>query len=377
MNKKQVEGELSEQLVALLDNLVDRELAGRLAEVMQSAAKCIERLGGINLVSLEPKDSGDGSADLGLWEKMAPAVGETVVAANELCATIDACFPPVKGGYYGGEGSDQRAEYEAAAVFRTISPLIRREVADVGALMRRPELLSNAWLLLGELQRLRGGIRLRVSDAVYLSAAALGPVTRDQVVPGFQQEVTRALSFRGTESALRRSVLQRLEGELPGAKLAKALDQDFEAFTSMPAWRHVKVETKRAMLELRAALGHMAMSERTVPPKVRAIVEPMLAMLEKTSGELSRGLLVSHDREARALALRRVEQAELHLTLGTGAAGWVLDGAVDAATPLRGCNEALDELLRRASKQSISELGDEELMPLAADLAVALWRLDV
>jgi hypothetical protein len=375
--KQQVNAELADQLVTLLDNIVDRELAGRLAEVMVSAARCIARLAGINLVALEPKEAGDGTADLGLWEKIAPAVGETVVAANELCATIEVCFPPVKGSVFGGMGSDQRAEYEAAAVFRTIGPLIHREVGDVGALVRRPELLSNAWLLLAELERLRTGIRARVSDAVYLSAAALGPVTRDQVVPGFQQEVTRALSFRGTESALRRTARQRLVEALPGAQLARALDKDFEAFCAMPAWRHVKVETKRAMLELREALGHVALSEGTSPTQVRALVEPMLEVLAQTSTDLSRGLLVGHDREARALALRRVEQAELHLTLGTGAAGWVLDAALDAASPLRGCNELLDELLRHASMRTVSELGDDELLPLAADFSVALTQLEL
>lgn len=376
--QQQLDGELSDELVVLLDGVVDRELAGRLAEVMQSAAKCVDRLGGINLIALEPKDSGDGSADLGLWEKMAPVVGETVVAANELCATIDACFPPVKGRtLYGGEGSDQRAQYEAAAVFRTISPLIRQEVGEVGALMRRPELLSNAWLLLGELQRLRNAIRARVSDGVYLSAAALGPVSREEVVPGFQQEVTRGLSFRGTESALRRTMRNRLEGDLPGAQLAKALDQDLEVFTAMPAWRHVKIETKRAMIELRAHLAQLSSRPATAAPDVREVVEPMLMRLEMTSAELSKGLLVAHDRQARAAALRRVEQAELHLTLGTGAAAWVLEAALDAASPLRGCNEVLDELLRAASKQDVAELSDEELMPLAADFAVALTRLDL
>ena len=93
-----------------------------------------------------------------------------------------------------------------------------------------------------------------MSDGVYLSAAALGAVSRDEVVPGFAQEVMRALSFRGTEAALRRTARQRLEGAAPGTKLARSLEEDFEVFTAMPAWRHVKIETKRAMLELRARL---------------------------------------------------------------------------------------------------------------------------
>lgn len=377
---KQTEGDLPPQLIALLDGVIDRELAARLGDVMGAAGRCIERLAGINLVALEPKESGEGSADLALWEKMAPAVGETVVAVNELCAVIDESFPPARSrsSLFGEDGSDQRAEYEAAAVFRAIGPLIQKEVAEVGAIMRRPELLSSPWSLLAELQRLRADIRARVSDGVYLSAAALGAVTREDVVPGFAQEVMRALSFRGTEAALRRTARQRLENPATaGAKLAKSLEEDFEVFTAMPAWRHVKIETKRAMLELRVQLTGLAADEATTTAAVSEAVNPMLGVLAATSFELSRRLLIAHDRHARNLALRRAEQAELHLTLGTGAAGWALEAAFDAAAPLRGCNDQVDELMRDASKSVVGELPESDLMPLAADFAAALSRLDL
>ena len=377
--KKHTEAELPEQLIALLDGIVDRELAARLTEVMKASARCIDRLGAINLVALEPREFGEGSADLALWEKMAPAVGETVVAVNELGAVIDASFPPSQSrtSLFGEDGSDQRAEYEAAAVFRTIGPLIRREVSEVGSLVRRPDLLGSAWALLAELQRLRAEIRARVSDGVYLSAAALAPVSRESVVPGFAQEVKRALSFRGTEAALRRTARQRLDGDPPGAQLAKMLDEDFDVFTAMPAWRHVKIETKRSMLELRQRLKVLAADERTSAAAVHEAVDPMLRVLAATSFEFSRTLLVAHDRHARNQALQRAEQAELHLALGTGAGGWALEAAFDAATPLRGCNELLDELMRKASQSVIGELNEAELTPLAGEFAVALTRLDL
>lgn len=377
--KKATQAELPAVLVSLLGAIIDRELAARLSEVMAAAGRCIERLAGINLVALEPKDSGEGSADLALWEKMAPAVGEMVVAVNELCAVIQASFPPSRSraSLFGEDGSDQRADYEAAAVFRTIGPLIQKEVTEVGALMRRPELISNPWSLLSELQRMRADIRARVSDGVYLSAAALGAVSREEVVPGFGQEVLRALSFRGTASALRRTARQRLENGTVGAKLARTLEEDFEALTTMPAWRHVKIETKRSMLELRARLRSLAAQAETSVAVVRDAAEPMLEELEATSFELSRSLLIAHDREARHLALRRAEQAELHLTLGTGAAGWALEAAFAAATPLRGCNEQVDQLMRDASKRVVGELPESELMPMAAELAAALSRLDL
>ena len=168
-----------------------------------------------------------------------------------------------------------------------------------------------------------------------------------------------------------------VEGDAPGAKLAKMLDERFDVFTAMPAWRHVKIETKRAMLELRLKLKALGADEATTAAAVREVVDPMVRVLAATSFEFSRTLLVAHDRQARDQALQRAEQAELHLTLGTGAAGWALEAAFDAASPLRGSNELLDELMRSASKLVVGELPEAELMPLAAEFAVALTRLDL
>lgn len=376
--KKQSEGELPDALLRLIDAIVDRELATRLTDVMIAAGRCIEQLAGINLRDLEPKDADDGAPDLALWEKMAPAVSATVVAVNELCTVIDECFPPgrSRGSMFGEEGSDQRAEFEAAAVFRAVSPLLRKEVQEVGLVVRRPELLSSPWGLLGELQRLRAQLRDRVSDGVYLSAGALGPVTRADVVPGFAQEVIRALSFRGTESALRKTAMGRIDSATEGPTLARALEEDLSVLASMPAWRHVKMDTKREMLRLRSQLKQMA-TDAVSADGVANAVRPFFELLGDTSQELSRSVLVSHDRDAQLGAMRRTEQAQLHVKLMTGAGGWALEAAFDAANPLRGLDPQLDDLLRDAGKMTIGELPDDELETLAARLNSALARIDL
>lgn len=377
--KRQSEGEIPARLVELLDDIVDRELATRLNDTIVAAGHCIDRLAAINLVALEPTQSEEGSADLSVWEKMAPAVGDTVVAVNELCTVIDESFPQTsRQSLFGPEGSDQRAELESAFVFRTISPLLRKEVAEVGALMRRPELMGSAWGLLTELQRLRTGLRQRVSDAVYLAAAALGAVTRDEVVPGMQQEVLRALSFRGTESALRRTLQGRLaKSEAEGAALAKNLDEDFAVFTAMPAWRHIAIPTKRMMLQVREQLKWLMKSQRTKPEQVAAVLTPLIEVLTHTTNELSKTVLARHDQKARTEAMLRAEQAMLHLDLDTGAAGWALESALNAADVLRGRSQALDEVLRQASRQPVMDLPPDELRDLATRLSTELGFLEL
>ncbi|MGV3625753.1 MAG: hypothetical protein ACO1OB_33385 [Archangium sp.] len=374
--KAQTQSDLPSALIALVEGLSDRELAARLMDVLVAAARTIERLAAINLVALEPQEATEGSADLELWERMAPAVGDTIVAVNELIAVVDGAFPPLKKKTvaFGSESSDVRTEIEAAAAFRAIAPLLRHEITEVGALIQQPELLSSPWRLLGELQRLRAGMRARVGDAVFLSAGAMGAVSRDDVVPGWAQEVLRALSFRSTGATLRNTVLQRIEVAIDGGVLAENVDQDLDVFTAMPAWRHVKVETKRAMLALRTDLKDAATSGTATVDMVKMLMVPMLDVLSEAATEISRAVLRAHDRHAKEIALRRIEQAELHLVLETGASHGAVEAAFVACNPLRGANPIIDEALR--SNVGVHELAESELAPLVAQLNRALQTLD-
>lgn len=84
---------LTDTLERMLETVIDRDLAGRLREVYLAAASCIDNLALINLVKFEPKEAEEGSADLAMWEAMAPALRDTVVAVNTLCEEIELQFP--------------------------------------------------------------------------------------------------------------------------------------------------------------------------------------------------------------------------------------------------------------------------------------------
>ena len=159
--------QLPQRLQQVLDAIVDKQLALRLTRVHTAVARALEQLASINLLSLEPPD--EGTADLSLWEQMAPAVRDTVREVNAVCDVIDHEFPEyiTRSGVFSAETSDERAEAEAALVFRAVALHLKKDVAKVGALLRRPELVASPWALLGELQRIREEFRKRVGDAVY------------------------------------------------------------------------------------------------------------------------------------------------------------------------------------------------------------------
>ncbi|MCA2977738.1 MAG: hypothetical protein INH41_09120 [Myxococcaceae bacterium] len=352
---------LPKGLKAVLAAVVDREFAGRMARVCAAAARCIEQLQAINLVSLEPVDAEEGSADLALWEQMAPAVADTVAAINGLCLVVEREFPEAAGrtGVFSSDSSDERAEAEAALVFQSVSRLLRERLAEVRDMVRRPELMASRWALLEELQRLRALFRRRVGDAVYLSAAATSSVRREDVVPGASQEVQRALLYRATAADLFRQVRNRLaRREEPLPKLLSALGGDLSLFASMPAWRHVHAGPKRHFLMVRAFLERPGVDRAGLDEAI----EGLLATLADVSEELSREVLASHDLQVFADTAFRLEQARLHVSLGTGAAGWAFGAAATLAEKLRGRSERIDAVLRGLKRDPPDPADDAQVL---------------
>lgn len=362
-------------LQAVLDGIVDRELAGRLERLGFAAAHCIEQLQAITLVSLEPATAEEGTADLSLWEQMAPAVADTVASINGLTVVIDHEFPEQSSrtGAFSMEHSDERAEAEAAVVFRTVGNHLKKELQQVRDMVRRPELMASRWALLEELQRLRADFRRRVGDAVYLSAAATGVVRREEVVPGASQEVQRALLYRSTASDLAKQVRARFEkkGE-PVPRLVSALRSDLELFASMPAWRHVHAGPKRHLLMVMALLARDGLDRPTIEESVLALLD----VLGEVAAELTREVLASHDLHVITEASFRLEQARLHVKLGTGAEGWAFGAALSLVEQLRGRDERIDVLVRHARKDLDEGVTDGLLTDLE-ELRSALGRLEL
>jgi hypothetical protein len=356
---------LPKGLQAVLAGIVDREFAGRMTRVCVAAARCIELLQTIVLVSLEPASAEEGTADLSLWEQMAPAVADTVAATNALCLVIDDEFPESisRSGVFSSESSDERAEAEAALVFQSVSRLLRTQLAEVRDMVRRPELMASPWALLEELQRLRAAFRRRVGDAVYLSAAAASSVRREDVVPFASQEVQRALLYRSTAADLVRQVRARLaRSDEPLPRLLAALSGDLALFASMPAWRHVHASPKRHFLMVKAFLDRPDVDRAGVDDAVRALLDTLLAVAD----ELTQEVLASHDLQVFSEAAFRLEQAKLHVTLDTGAAGWAFGAALTQAEKLRGRGQRIDTVLRRFKKEPLDD-GTKETVAAAIE----------
>jgi hypothetical protein len=365
-------------LQQVLDGIVDQQLSGRLVRVHTAVASAIEQLATINLLSLEPAD--DAEADLSHWERMAPAVRETVAQVSVVCSVIEEEFPEhtTRSGVFSAETSDDRAEAESALVFRAVAQHLKKDVASVGSLLRRPELVASPWALLGELHRLREACRQRMGDAVYLSAASTGVVRREDVVPGALKDVQRALLYRTSVADLNRSVAARLEyGKADGLKTAQALLTDFELFTSMPGWRHVRAESKRQMVVVKRELKNAIAKGPLATSLLAALVEPVMTSLSHVAARLSLVMLAGHDRMVWAELTMKLEQVLLHMQLDTGGASLPLSSAATAAEKLRGRDEKFDGFLRVLRKDPVDELPPQRVAAIFEAFREQLRAFDV
>ena len=360
---------LPARLVALLERLTRRELAQRLEKVYRAAALAIDRLGHLNIVKYEPTSMSEEGTDLSLWETMAPALRDTVVDVNALVSTVHTVFPPPAPTSPGEAWAppsatlDERLELEVETVLNACAGRLARRVADLGQRVRQPEVVSDPWALMSELQSFRADFRAQIGDLVYLTAAAFEDVHREDVVPGYQTQVGAAAALRGAVAELRRSLHSRLEKlataaarEVPGQ--ARRLEEMLAAFVGMPASLTMKTRDKQLLVELRERLRALATRPEAPLTELRERMEPLLKELGRVSLELTQRTLTAHDRAVWATCGARLEQATMHLFLGSPGAERVVREALATAEALYGREPVFDGFLRKtrvALSQSLDE----------------------
>ncbi|WP_375770484.1 hypothetical protein NR798_06195 [Archangium gephyra] len=364
---------LSPRLKVLLEELTYRELASRLERVYRAAAVAIDRLGHLNIVKYEPTTLEEtAGADLSLWETMAPAIRDTVVDVNALVSAIHEAFPPPAEAAREGAwepppaGVDERLEREVEVVLGACAGRLSRRVADLGQRVRRPEVVSDRWALMAELQSFRADFRAQIGDLVYLTAAAFADVRREDVVPGYQGQVTAAAVLRGAVAELRRSLQSRLEKaaastprEVPG--MARRLEEMLAAFAGMNASLTMKTRDKRLLVEQRERLRALASLPELPAGEFQSLMEPFLGELGRVGAELTQRTLAAHDRAVWAACGARLEQAAMHLFLGSPGAERVLREAVAVAEALYGRAPVFDAFLRKVRANLEQSFNDTEL----------------
>ncbi|RKH40962.1 hypothetical protein D7X55_30635 [Corallococcus sp. AB049A] len=368
---------LTPRLEQILQSLPDRAFAARLRAVYLAAAHAISRLSDLDLVKYETPVV-DASPDLSLWEEMAPVIRDTVMDVNALLNVIREQFP----GTPPPSASRGKGSTDVPAILQEGMTKLAQSITQLGEAMRNPSVVSDRWQLLAEIQRFRSDYREQMSQLVFESASTFGEVSRAQVVPGYEAEVKAAVTVRAITSDLARIVgarLNKVRDAKPEEVLwnAQQLQTELDAFGRTAAYRNLRAQDKRHIVEARAEIGALALQDAPEKQALLTVTESLDELVRSLSAVNQRQLLILHDREVWAACGVRLERALAQSTKDPVASAKALAEAAASAQSLYGRDPTMDAFLRKARKLKLATLTGPELLTTIESFQSQLAQLDV
>lgn len=349
---------LGPRVEQILSAIPDRAFSERLRKVYLAAEAAVARLVDLDMTRYEQL-SGDESPDLSLWNEMAPFISDTLMGVNALLQVLREEFL-IKPQPLAGQAM------EVDRVLREGASTLSQEVTRLGETMRSPQVVSDRWNLLAELQGFRARYRETIGELVFSSLSAYGEVTRSEVVPGYQAELQAAISARSVGADLRRLMKVRLEKVRHAEREdvqwnAQQLEKEMEFFSKTHAYKALWSRDKKVILEFRRSMTEIARRANLSHAELLSVAEPFGAFVETLERINNRQILKSNDREVWAAVGVKLEQTEPVIGRNPEQAKKLFQDAVAASMPLYGRDPQLDAFLRKAKKAPVSALPDAEL----------------
>ena len=356
---------LPPKLEALIAAEADQDFGARARMVSLAAGTTIAAMGELDLIQYEEPDV-DGSADLSMWEKVAPIIGSTISDVNTLCSQIEASFPP-------GELLVEHRQLAVDNAFQTAALELKAEVMNFGMRVRDPSVVGDRWNLITELQIFRFRFRDRIGKMVWDVATAFGECKRREVEPGYDEALASTLVVRAMTADLRRLMRVRIHKVSEAAAsdmLAQAqqMEKELNAFGRTAAWRALRAQDKKGILEFRANLRQLITAGQPSKIDLLQLLEPFVEFVDGFGGISQREILVQHDQEVLAtvgVVLERAMGVE-----GFDERSAAFKVALDFGQTLYGRSPDFDAFLRNQRKglpgpDALSEQLEQFLVQLA------------
>lgn len=364
-------------LAAVLPAIPAGDARERFGAFFGAASEAIDALSELDFSRYEKEEIG--TADLSVWEALAPVVRDTLVDVNKLLSVTRAQFPEeatvaaddsdAAFDEMFAEPTEQKAAPKptprpaapvspvASAVgsIQAIAGSLAREVTAFGEGIRKPVVMADRWNLLSHLSEFRGKFRAGIGEMVFQAASAFEQTKKEHVVPGYREDIEEAVRLRRLLAVLAsvvRAENVKLQEEGPAEARLRALRlvRDVETFRRSEGWVSLRAADKRSFIEARAELSRLANDPQSKPKALKLAVEGLDKFLDSLSIINRRETLGVHDREALAGTSLHLEKAEEALTHEPGRARFELAAALAAAQRLYGRDRDLDGLLRAARK---------------------------
>ena len=384
------EPELSPRLEQVLQTILDRAFAERLRQVYVAAARAVVRLGDMDLLKYETTTV-EAAPDLALWEQMAPVIRDTVVDVNAVLNVLRQQFPPPPPGTLADAIRQSLAEAgplprrgiaQAEEELHAVGEQLAQQITALGERMRRPSVVSDRWNLLADIQMFRTKFRETMGNLVYRSASALADLHPADVVPGFREEVNAAVTVRAAAADLIRLISDRIHGvgEAEPEDVqwhAQRLQRDLDGFGQTAAYKALRAQDKRVVIEFRHALSKVARRENAAKAELMAVLRPFAEFVQSLQRVNQREILVAHDREVWAACGVKLERAQQLASRDPPAAAALLEDSAKTAMELYGRAPALDGFLRKFRAGQLAGLGGAALHRELDDFRELLASLQI
>ena len=368
--------QLLPRLEQVLQTIPDRGFAERLRKVYVAATHAVRQLADMDLVKYENTGT-ERAPDLSLWEEMAPVIRDTVVDVNAMLSVLREQFAaPRRGGLAdvirqaleetGAADSNSPAQTrrmeDAQRAVQSVGEQLSQQVTALGERMRSPAVVSDRWNLLADIQRFRSRFRETLGDLVYLSISPFAYVHRAEVAPGLREEVEGAVVVRAAVADVIRLIAARLkaveEAQPEDVQWhAQHIERDLDAFGRTNAYKVLRAQDKRVVVEFRREIGRIAARENAAKVELTMALRPFSAFVQSLRTVVNqRELLIAHDREVWASCGVRLERAEELAAKDPAGAAAAFEEAAKAAMALYGRDPSLDAFLRKARKGQVSGL---------------------
>jgi hypothetical protein len=366
------------------------DLRKRVTRLLLTSAGAILKLADLDLVRHESNDE-EGGHTLALWEELAPVMGSTVQQVNDLIATasdefpappeqdleddLDDAFGPAQHGAEASQGDPQSTEEQIAQLVAAVSGGMKHDVKNLGERLRNPQVMSDPWMLIGDLLEFRGRVRAALGELIFQISCFVAEIDRPDVVPGYLSELESAIAVRQATSNLAflfRGHAKRIAAASDDRVVQALQDalKDLHAFSRTRALPALRTSDKRIFLETRATLYRLV--KVTPPPgrEIKQAVENLARFLDSMSVVSRRENLRLHDRSQIAGMGRHLELAQTNVEQPEEARRELV-AALQAAQRLYGRDVQLDAYLRGQRHFPVEWLAEAEV-PVEVERVAAL-----
>ena len=321
---------LGPQAAQVVERIPDPELRQK---VFEALALCAEGLEVVDALDLSPHETAPSDTrDLSVWNALAPSVRNLLVTVGRVSAALRELFelpaggdtsnidgleaglqelttgappPPIKDQREGEvDGIVKRTTDQQAAVISVfqLASMLQFDFRAFGERLRNPAVVTDRWVLLGELQELQSKCTQCLEAIVATVVQPFTDRSLEAIWPRYADATARAILLRTTVVDLAHDVhrlfekAQRTEGET-ALSVRHALAVRLVEFADHDAYRYLRPADKAALSKFRIALDAFDETISDVTA-FRHVVDDLATFLEVMRSINRRDRLLQHDLQA-------------------------------------------------------------------------------